>query len=193
MNKSIYGFSVRDIAEISIFCALAIVLDRFVKIPLGPTGGSINIAVAPLCVIALRHGWFKSFIAGGLVFGLISCLFDGYGLICYPLEYLVAFGSICILGYTSKYINSLGLSSKKNILISYSLLIVSILLSTTVRFFAASIDSVLIWKYTFGAAFAYNLTYVFPSGLFVCIVVAVLLPAIIKINKIMPTSYLNNN
>ncbi len=45
MKKGLFEFNVRDIVEIAIFCALAIVLDTFVKIPLGATGGSINISM----------------------------------------------------------------------------------------------------------------------------------------------------
>ena len=75
--KKTFGFTVKDIAEITIFSALAIVLDRLIKIPVGITGGSINISLVPLYVIALRHGWFKSFIAGSIIYGLITCLFDG--------------------------------------------------------------------------------------------------------------------
>ena len=71
--KKTFGFTVKDIAEIAILSARAIVLDRVVRIPLGATGGSINISMVPLYVIALRHGWFKSFIAGGIVYGLITC------------------------------------------------------------------------------------------------------------------------
>ena len=182
--------TVKDIAEIAILSALAIVLDRVVRIPLGATGGSINISMVPLYVIALRHGWFKSFIAGGIVYGLITCLFDGYGLICYPLEYFVAFGAICILGVASKYINGIKLDSFKNICVSYGLLIASIVLATFVRIFAASIDSVLIWKYTFGAALAYNIPYVSLSSIFVCVIMCFLLPVVKKLNNMMPTSYL---
>lgn len=189
--KKTFGFTVKDIAEIAIFSALAIVLDRVVRIPLGATGGSVNISLVPLYVIALRHGWFKSFIAGGIVYGLITCLFDGYGLICYPLEYFVAFGAICILGVASKYINGIKLDSFKNICISYGLLIVSIMLASTIRFFAASIDSVLIWEYTFSAAFAYNLGYVYISSIATCIVMCILLPVILKTNKVYPSDYLS--
>ena len=45
MKKETFTFSVRDICEIAIMSALAIVLDRFVKIPIGSTGGSINIRI----------------------------------------------------------------------------------------------------------------------------------------------------
>ena len=71
MKKGLFEFNVRDIVEIAIFCALAIVLDTFVKIPLGPSG-SINLSMVPILVIALRHGWFKGFVAGGIIFGFIS-------------------------------------------------------------------------------------------------------------------------
>lgn len=188
--KNVFGFTVKDIAEIAIFSALAIVLDRFVRIPLGATGGSVNISMVPLYVIALRHGWFKSLIAGGIIYGLITCLFDGYGLVCYPLEYFVAFGAVCILGLASKFINKIKLDNFKNICISYGLLIVSILLAATIRFFAASIDSVILWDYTFAAAFAYNLSYVYISAIFTCIIMCILLPVILKVNKSMPTNYL---
>jgi thiamine transporter len=189
--KKTFGFTVKDIAEIAILSALAIVLDRVVRIPLGATGGSINISMVPLYVIALRHGWFKSFIAGGIVYGLITCLFDGYGLICYPLEYFVAFGAICILGVASKYINVIKLDNFKNICISYGLLIVSIVLATTIRLFAASIDSVLIWKYNFVEALVYNVTYILPSSIFVCVIMCFLLPVVKKLNNMMPTSFLS--
>lgn len=189
--KKVFGFTVKDIAEIAILSALAIVLDRVLKIPVGATGGSVNISMVPLYVIALRHGWFKSFIAGGVIYGLITCLFDGYGPICYPLEYFVAFGAICILGVASKYINGIKLNSLKNICVSYGLLIASIVLATTIRLFAASIDSVLIWKYGFVEALVYNITYILPSSIFVCIIMCFLLPVVKKLNNMMPTSYLS--
>ncbi len=188
--KKVFGFTVKDIAEIAIFSALAIVLDRFVRILLGPTGGSVNISMAPLYVIALRHGWFKGFIAGGIVYGLITCLFDGYGIVCYPLEYLVAFGAVSILGIFAKYINNIKLNSVQNICISYGLVIGSIIAATFIRIFAASIDSVLLYGYTFDAALAYNISYIIPSSILVCIIMCILLPAVFKVNKLMPTNYL---
>ena len=80
MKNAIFGFSVKDIVEISMLVAISILLDKFVKIPFGLTGGSINIAMVPLFVISLRHGWFKTLISCGVVFGFITCLLDDYGL-----------------------------------------------------------------------------------------------------------------
>lgn len=189
--KHIFGFTVRDIAEIAILCAIAVVLDKFVKLSIGTTGGSINIAMVPLFIIALRHGWFKGLIAGGLVYGLISCLLDGYGLITYPLEYLVAFGSVAITGLVAKWIHQFYLNkTPKGIILSFLCLIGSMLAAFIIRFFCGSIDSVLLYDYTWSAAFVYNAPYVFISGAAVAVIMCLLLPSIVLLNREYPTQYL---
>ena len=45
--------TIRDIAEDGMLIAMAIILD-FIKIPIGATGGSINLQMLPLFVIALN-------------------------------------------------------------------------------------------------------------------------------------------
>ena len=104
MKKDLFKFSIRDITEIAVMVALAIILDKFVKIQVGATGGSINIATVPLFIIAFRHGWFKGLIASGILFGIVTNLLDGYGINTYPFEYLIAFGSIEIAGLFGKMI-----------------------------------------------------------------------------------------
>ena len=190
MKKRIFGFNVRDIAEIAILCSLAIVIDRFIKIPIASTGGSINLSMVPLYVIALRHGPFKSFIAGGIVFGFITCLLDGYGLICYPLEYLVSFGAVAILGLFGNYINHSFQKDTKKIFVCYSILIVSIIVAAGIRFFCGSIDSVILWEYSWPAAFAYQAPYVFISAGGVLILMCILFPTIKMLNNVYPSSYL---
>lgn len=192
--KHTFGFTVRDIAEIAILCAIAVVLDKFVKISIGATGGSINVAMVPLFIIALRHGWFKGLIAGGLVYGIITCLLDGYGLMTYPLEYFVAFGSIAITGLVSTYIHQF--YAKKNavgILCSYLCLVGAMLAAFIIRFFCGSIDSVLLWEYEWGAALAYNASYVFLSGAAVAVIMCLLLPNIMLLDREYPTHYLQND
>ncbi|MCM1513879.1 MAG: energy-coupled thiamine transporter ThiT [Anaeroplasma bactoclasticum] len=189
--KHIFGFTVRDIAEIAILCAIAVVLDKFVKLSIGATGGSINIAMVPLFIIALRHGWFKGLIAGGLVYGLISCLLDGYGLVTYPLEYLVAFGSVAITGLVAKWINQFYLNkTTTGVILSFLCLIGSMLTAFIIRFICGSIDSVLLYDYTWSAAFVYNAPYVFISGAAVAVIMCLLLPSIVLLNREYPTQYL---
>lgn len=193
MKKGIFKFSIQDICEIAILCALGIILDRFVKIPLGQTGGSLNFSMVPIMIICLRHGPFKGFIAGGIVFGLITCLWDGYGFQTYPLEYFVAFGSIFVLGFFGRYINKqFSTDNMKGMLISYGLIIASICLWAVVRFFAGSIDSVILYKSTWPGAFSYNAPYVFLSAPLDLIILIALLPVTIRLNKMFKTSYLND-
>lgn len=191
MDKKTFTFDVRDMVEIAMLCALAIVLDRFLKIPLGPTGGSLNLSMVPIFFINLRHGWFKGFVAGGLIYGLITCLLDGYGMACYPLEYFVAFGASGVLGVFARYINN-NFDSKKGIVISHLLVIACVAVWATIRFFAASIDSVILYEYTWEAAFIYNLTYVYFSAIAVAVVTCGLLYLIVKLNKMYPTNYLKH-
>ena len=192
MKKGLFGFNVRNIVEIAIFCALAIVLDTFVKIPLGASGGSINISMLPLFVVAIRHGWFKGFFAAGLVYGLITCLLDGYGFVCYPLDYLIGFGSIAIVGLISPFlINNFG-KSVKHTIICYLLVILSVSMWATVRFFASSLSSVLVWKYTWSAAFLYNVSYIFISAVADIVLLSLSLYVIVKLNKIYPTDFVKS-
>ena len=85
--------------------ATVVAQPRAAGIRIGATGGSINLAMLPLLIISLRHGPFKGFIGGGIIFGFITCLIDGYGLITYPLEYFLAFGIVGILGFFSHFIH----------------------------------------------------------------------------------------
>lgn len=187
MKKAVFGLNVHDIAEIAMLCGLAIVIDRFIKIPLGATGGSINLSMLPLILIALRHGWFKGLISGGVIFGLTTNLLDGYGLACYPLEYFVAFGSISIIGLLSPFIYKM---AKNNKLIAILILILGILSVGVIRFFAASIDSVILYEYGWIDAFIYNLPYVFISLGAVLVLVVALFPVILRLNHIYKSSYI---
>ncbi len=192
MKKGIFGFDVRDITEIAMLCAMAILLDRFIRIGVGATGGSINICMVPLYVIALRHGWFKGLISGGIVFGLSSCLLDEYGIQTYPLEYFIAFGCIAILGIFGRLINKLfQKDNPKGVAISYGILIACIGVCAVIRWFMASIDSVIFYDYAFGPALVYNAPYVFFSALGVGVIVSLLLPTIKIVNNLYPTKYLS--
>ena len=195
MKKGVFGFSVKDIAEIAILCAIAIVLDKFVRIPFAPTGGSINFSTFPLYLIALRYGPFKGFLAGGIVYGLTTCLLDGYGMQAYPLEYLVAFGSVGVLGFVGKYYyNNFGKSNKGTI-ISILLVILAVVVATFIRVIGASIDSMVFYleyleNKTFIGALIYNIPYVTLSAAFVLVLLCVFLPVNISITRIYKTSFI---
>ena len=176
--RDVFAFSVRDIAEMGILCALAIILDVFVKIQIGASeGGSINIAMLPLFVIALRQGWFKGFLSGAIVFGLTTCLIDGYGIITYPLDYFVAYGSVGILGVLKPAITDKDYNVTWH---SYVFSAVGILAAYVVRFIAATFDGMLVYETGFIDSVVYNAGYIFPSFIVTCVLFLALLINILK-------------
>ena len=182
----------RDYVEIGMLCAMAIILDTFVRIPIGITGGSINIATVPLYVISLRHGWYKGLIGGGIVFGLITCLIDGHGFITYPLEYFIAFGACCLIGIFARYINKVFKEGPK-IISAYALIIGSMVVATMIRILAATLDSMFIYAYEFIPAITYNISYILPSSIAVAIIICLLMPMINMLNKRYVTIFLSKD
>lgn len=188
MKKELFVFKVRDIVEIALLCALGIVLDRFVKIPIGANGGSINISLVPIYIVSLRHGWFKGFFAGGLIYGLITCLLDGYGFNTYPFDYLVAFGCTCILGAFTPYIYKNFNKSPSKTVLCFVVVICCVLLSGIIRILSSSINSVLFYETTYVGGIIYN-WYMVPTAISNAIIVSLLLYLIMKLSKVFPTTY----
>lgn len=192
MKKGLFGFNVHDIVEIAIMCALAIILDKFLKIPVSSAAGSINLSMLPILILTLRHGWFKGFFAGGIVYGLITCLLDAYGIITYPLDYFLGFGSVALLGLFSKYIAlNYGKNGQKTTL-CYVFAILGVALWGVARCFASSLSSVLVYEYEWGAAIAYNIPYVFISAAADAILLCLVLYVVNRLNKSFKTSYLKS-
>ena len=192
MKKGLFYFNVREIAEVAIMSALAVVLDRFVRIPVGATGGSINISTLPLFLVALRHGWFKGLLAA-LVYSLLTCLFDGYGMQFFVFDYLIAFGSIAIGGLFSKLIFSLYNKKKGYIVLAFALIVLVVGIHFIIRTLSATVDSMIFYEYPFMAGFLYNVNYVSLSCLGVLVLLCALLPLITVINKLFPTSFLKED
>ncbi len=154
-----YGDNVKAITEDAMLIALAFVLS-FVKIPIGSTGGSINLQMLPLFIIALRRGPLHCFISSGIIYGLLACLVDGYGFATYPFDYLLGFGSAAILGFFRPLI----LNEKENYAYRLCFIFLGCLLATLLRFISSTVSSVVIYEYAFVAALAYNAVYIPVSG-----------------------------
>ena len=193
-TNAFYSFSIHDITEISIMCALAIAIDQLLNIKIGANGGSISLSCLPLFIISYRHGWFKGFIASGIVFGFITCLLDGWGIITYPFDYLIAFGSIGIAGLFGKAIyKNVKEKDIKSKIISLSLILLTVLIHGVIRLFSASVDSVLLYEVSFGAGLLYNLNYIWPTCIALVIFLYLLLPALLAVNNQYPTVYLKED
>ena len=173
----------KQIAEEGVLLALAFVLN-LVKIPVGATGGSINFQMLPLLIIALRHGPAHGFIAGGIVYGLLTCVTDGYGFACYPFDYLIGFGSVAVMGFFRKQI--FGESQEGYNLKGLIFIFIGGILSTLVRFIGSNVSSIVVYGYTLKAALVYNSFYIPLSGFIATVAFMVLYAPLIRINKLYP-------
>ena len=171
----------RQIVEEGMLISLALVLD-FIKIPVGPTGGSINFQMLPLMIIALRYGPQHGFIAGGIVYGLVSCLIDGYGFACYPFDYLIGFGSVAAMGFFRKFIFSEDQTSynKKGLFFIF----IGGLLSVLIRYVGSNVSSIVVYQYSLKAALEYNAFYIPLAGLISIIALMAMYRPLIKINNL---------
>ena len=176
-----YGDNVSSICEDGVLIAMAFVLS-FIKIPLGVTGGSFNFQMLPLFFIALRRGPLHGLVAGGLIYGLLTCVSDGYGFATFPFDYFIGFGSTSILGLFRKII----VDEKTSFLKGELFILLGGALSTLVRFLGSSLSSILIYEYDLIAALSYNAIYIPLSGLISIIIVMALYKPFLYVNRRYP-------
>ena len=176
-------FTTRDITESGILIAAALALN-FIKLFPAPTGGSVNLQMLPLFLLAIRRGPVKGFIGCGIVYGIISCLTDGYGFAFFPFDYLLAFGGASVLGFFSNYILS---EDKLNYNLNGELMLfIGGVGATFIRFVGGTISSMLFYSLTFAEALLYNVGYVFISGGIALAVLMALYGPLLKVNKVFP-------
>ena len=190
MEKRKSFLSVKEMVEMALLVALAVVLDLDgFKISLSADGGSIGFTMVPLFILGYRHGFFKSLIGVGVIYGLTTALLDEHGLVYYPFDYLIAYGVTISVGslfskaifYKGKY----GVDKVLNILS----LVLSVIVTGIVRVLGHSLSSMVFYEYTFEASVAYNISYVVPSIIICLLVLIVLYPTLRLLNKKFPTNF----
>ena len=174
--------SARDMAEDGVLIALAMALD-FLKIPM-QVSGSINFQMLPLMIIALRRGPVQGFVCGGLVYGILSCIKDGYGFATFPFDYLVGFGSVFAMGYFRNLILPEGEKGYRWQSILW--IVVAGLISTSIRFIGGTVSSMVIYGYGFGASMTYNVGYVYISGALAILALSLLQGPLAMVNAMYP-------
>ena len=175
------GLNTKSIAEDALLVAAAFVLN-FIKIPLGATGGSVNLQMWPLFIVALRRGPAHAFIISGVIYGLLTCLTDGYGFATYPFDYVIGFGSAGVVGLFNSILNN----EEKPLWVRYIFIIVAVAASSVMRFVGGMVSSMVIYQYDFVSAAIYNAPYIFLSGLASLIGLVILYPTVLKLNKVFP-------
>jgi len=155
-------FTIRDICEIGILVALAIILDfKLFKISINVNGGSIGFAMLPLMIVSMRKGVVKGFIASGILFGFITCAIDGYGFIYFPFDYLLGFGAICALGIFRKYYFKTNFF--KYILFTLSTCLIAFILRTL----ASTFSGMIFYHMNFLSSLIYQMGYI-PLSFVAC-------------------------
>ncbi|MGM9874086.1 MAG: energy-coupled thiamine transporter ThiT [Bacilli bacterium] len=173
--------TVKDIAEMASLVGLALVLDLAIfKLKVVPNGGSISLVMVPLFIIALRKGPLKGVIACGIVFGFISCLIDGYGIVTYPFDYLLGFGSIALAGFFRKFIFR---EDGKITVSSCLFLLLAVFVGVFGRFVASTISGIILYGTDLVGSMIYQLTYLAPSSIIVLIALFLLYKPLIVINS----------
>lgn len=184
-------YSINEIVEISLLIALSIVLDKFASIKIGATGGSLNISGVALILIALRHGPIKGLLASSFVFGLLTCILDGYGLHTLPFDYMIGFSGYAVAGL-GKYITKLIFKNKEvkedtveytNLAISFTIGCIAIFIT---RMIGSSISSMRFYDLDLIGALEYNVMYIGPSAALCLGVCLALIYPIKTINKMYP-------
>ena len=165
--------------------ALAVLLDMdFLKIQIRADGGSISLTLLPLLVLAFRHGPVKGFIASGVVYGLITCLLDGYGLVTYPLDYLLGYGSVGVAGF----FRSLAFNKNPDEPIkfrNYVFLTIGVVSSVFLVLGFRTISGIVLYETPFWASVVYN-SVVLVSGAIVLSVLYFIYYPLVMINKRFP-------
>jgi thiamine transporter len=147
---------VRQIALMGMLVAISIVLDTVFKFYQQANGGSINLAMVGLVLIALSFGWWQSWLAITIVFGLLTAFLDGY-IVYYLFDYFLALSGFVVIALMRKQI--IATNEIKGLLTLTWTFIVAFVW----RLLMHVISGVLFFEVDWAGSFAYNLSYLLPS------------------------------
>ena len=175
-------FTTYQIVEMAMLVSLAIVLDLpGLKIRIGTAGGSIGFTMLPLLLLALRQGPIKGFIGTGIVYGFATCILDGWGLVYYPFDYLLGYGSLALLGIFSPLIINREIT-KFNVK-GMLFLILGTVIAVLGRLLASTLSGIIYFELNFWGSLVYNISYILPSAGIVLVVLIGLYDPMIRMNK----------
>lgn len=173
--------NVRMFVEIGMAVALAAVLN-FITLFRMPQGGSVNLEMLPILIIAFRWGGFPGMLTG-LVYGLIQLILNPY--IVHPvqliMDYPLAYSLVGLTGFM--YIRSLNKKSNKSSYINVFFAVtagglgrlLSHILSGVIFFSQYVPEGQNPWLYST----IYNASYMIPSLIISFIIIIPLMKAVI--------------
>lgn len=149
--------SVRQIAFMGVLVAMSIVLDM-IKVYQLPNGGSINLAMVGLMLIALSFPWWQTWLASALVFGLLTALLDGY-VAYYLFDYFFALSGFLFVSCFRRQI------LVKQDIPGFLFLTLGFMIAFIWRLSMHVVSGMLYFDVDFFGSLTYNLTYLVPSFL----------------------------
>ena len=148
--------TVRQMSLMGMLVAISIVLDFVFKFYQQANGGSINLAMVGLVLIALSFGWWQSWLAITIVFGLLTAVLDGY-IVYYVFDYFFALSGFVVIALMRKTI--IATDELKGLFT----LTWTFAIAFTWRLLMHVISGVLYFEVDWAGSLAYNLTYLLPS------------------------------
>ncbi|MFZ3578723.1 energy-coupled thiamine transporter ThiT [Virgibacillus sp. DJP39] len=159
------------LVEVSIFTALALVLDLapFLSFKIWAQGGSISLAMIPIFIVAFRWG-IKGGLLSGFLWGVLQVAV-GTAYILTPvqgfLDYVIAF---TVLGFAGLFAKKVQVAVKDGATKEYlTYIMLGVLVGTGLRFishyfagvvfFESAIEGQTVWMYSL----LYNISYMVPS------------------------------
>lgn len=150
------SLSTQEMSRMAMLIAMTIILDTVFKFFQQVNGGSINLAMVGLVLIALSFNWWKTWLATAVIYGLIVSLIDGW-IQYYVFDYFLALSGFLFISLFRKQI----LTGKKPIGLFY--LVTTFTVSALIRFLFHTISGVLFFETDWLGSMIYNASYLLPS------------------------------
>jgi len=148
--------NVRQIALMGMLVSLSMVFDAVFKFYQLANGGSINLAMVGLVLIAISFSWWQSWLAIAIIFGGLTAFIDGY-INFYVFDYFLALSGFVVISWFRKKI----LLTQE--LTGFFTLTWTFIVAFLWRFMMHVISGVLYFDVDWAGSIVYNLSYLLPS------------------------------
>jgi thiamine transporter len=162
------SLSIQEMAKMGMLIAMTIVLDTVFKFFQQVNGGSINLAMVGIVIIALSFNWWKTWLATAVIYGLVVSLIDGW-IQYYPFDYFLALSGFLFISFFRKQI------LQENKSIGFIFLLLTFSVSFLLRFFFHTVSGVLFFETDIIGSMVYNASYLVPSFLLSLVILGLLL------------------
>ena len=162
------SLSIQEMAKMGMLIAMTIVLDTVFKFFQQVNGGSINLAMVGIVIIALSFNWWKTWLATAVIYGLVVSLIDGW-IQYYLFDYFLALSGFLFISFFRKQI------LQENKSIGFIFLLLAFTVSFLLRFFFHTVSGVLFFETDIVGSMVYNASYLVPSFLLSLVILGLLL------------------